>query len=151
MFRKALVLLAIFSLVGCASVPMGDPKLDAELKAFPVKPNVAGVYIYRNETLGAAITLPVELDGKHLGRTASKTYFYEEVAPGKHTVTSRGENDDTISFDAIAGKLYFIWQEIKMGFFQPRTKVHLVNEEEGRKGVLESKLAAKGAPAKAQE
>ena len=146
MFKNALILLAIFSLVGCASVPMGDPAEDARLKTFPVKPNVAGVYIYRNETLGAAITLPVELDGKHLGRTASKTFFYEEVAPGKHTVTSRAENDETLSFDAIAGKLYFIWQEIKMGLFQPRTKLHLVGDEEGRNGVLESKLAAKGQP-----
>ncbi|MEJ2141843.1 MAG: DUF2846 domain-containing protein [Gammaproteobacteria bacterium] len=150
MLKNASLLLILFSLVGCASVPMGDPAEDARLKTFPVKPNVAGVYIYRNETLGAAITMPIELDGKNLGRTASKTYFYEEVAPGKHSVTSRGENDDTLTFDAVAGKLYFIWQEIKMGFFQPRTKLHQVGDEEGRKGVLESKLAAKGGKAKAE-
>lgn len=146
MLKKLAILFALFSLVGCASVPMGDPGEDARLKTFPVKPNVAGVYVYRNEVMGAAITIPVDLDGEHLGRTASKTYFYKEVAPGKHKVTSRAENDEVLEFDTIAGKLYFIWQEIKMGLFQPRTKLHLMNDEEGRKGVLESKLAAKGQP-----
>lgn len=150
MLKKMLILTAIINLVGCASVPMGDPGEDARLKTFPVKPDVAGVYIYRNEVLGAAITVPVELDGEHLGRTASKTYFYKEVAPGKHKVASRAENDEVLELDTIAGKLYFIWQEIKMGFFQPRTKLHLMSDEEGRKGVLESKLAVKGDPAKAQ-
>ena len=151
MFKKVLVLIAIFSLVGCASVPMGDPTEDTRLKTFPVKPNTSGVYIYRNEVMGAAITLPIELDGKHLGRTASKTYFFEEVAPGKHKVVSRAENDEVLEFETIAGKLYFIWQEIKMGFFQPRTKLHLVDSEQGRKGARESKLAVKGDPAKTQE
>jgi len=50
MFKK-LVLVAIFAfgVVGCASVPMGDVKKNAELKTFTSKPGVAGVYIYRNE------------------------------------------------------------------------------------------------------
>ena len=151
MLKQSLVLIAIFSLVGCASVPMGDPGEDARLKTFPVKPDTAGVYVYRNEVFGAALTIPVELDGKHLGRTASKTYFYKEVKPGKHNVVSRGENDERLDFNTVAGKLYFIWQEIKMGMFAPRTKLHLVSDEVGRAGVLESKLAAEGAPVKAQE
>lgn len=121
---------------------MGDPQQDTAAKNFAVKPNVAGVYIYRNESLGAAKKMNVNMDGKYLGQTAAKTYFYTEVAPGKHTVTSTGENTDTLSFDAVAGKLYFIWQEIKMGMLDARTKLHLVSEAEGKKGVMESKLAA---------
>lgn len=143
MLKKcALTSVIVLSLVGCASVPMGDASRDAALKSFAAKPDVAGVYIYRNESLGAAVRMDLELDGKPLGQTAAKTYFYTEVPPGKHSVTSRSENDDTLQFETVAGKLYYIWQEVKMGLLYARTKLHLVGDEEGKKGVLESKLAA---------
>lgn len=143
MLRKfALISFITLTMVGCASVPMGDAKKDAELKSFTPKPDVAGVYIYRNESFGAAIRMDVEVDGKPVGQTAAKTYFYKEVTPGKHTVTSKSENSDSIEVDAVAGKLYYIWQEVKMGLLYARTKLSLVNEDEGQKGVQESQLAA---------
>ena len=143
LFRQfALISLVTMTLVGCASVPMGDAKKDAELKSFTSKPDVAGLFIYRNESIGAAIRMDVEVDGKPVGQTAAKTYFYKEVAPGRHTVTSKSENTDTIEVDTMAGKRYYIWQEVKMGLLYARTKLTLVSEEEGKKGVLESLLAA---------
>ena len=130
------------ALVGCASVPMGDPAQDASLKTFQAAPaGKAGLYVYRNETFGAAVKLNLAVDGQALGSSASKTYFYKELAPGKHTVTSYGENTDTLDFEAIAGKLYYVWQEVKMGLFAPRTQLHLATEKDGQSGVLESKLA----------
>jgi hypothetical protein len=136
------VLLVVIGLAGCASVPMGDVGRDAELKSFAPKPGVAGLYIYRNESIGAAIRMDVEVDGKPLGQSAAKTYFYKEVTPGKHTITSKSENTDSIEVDTAAGKLYYIWQEVKLGLLYARTKLTLVGEEEGRKAVLECKLAA---------
>ncbi|MDK2122643.1 DUF2846 domain-containing protein [Parachitinimonas caeni] len=133
--------LSIF-MVGCASVPMGDPAKDAELKKFSSKPEVAGVYIYRNESFGGAVKMDVAVDGKELGSTAAKTYLYTEVAPGKHTVTSKAENTAELTLDAVAGKLYYVWQEVKMGVMSARSKLSLVDEETGKKGVNESKLAA---------
>ena len=143
MFRKfALISFVTMTLVGCASVPMGDVKRDAELKSFTPKPDVASLFIYRNESFGAAIKMDVEVDGKSVGQTAAKTYFYKEVAHGKHTVTSKSENTESIDVDTVAGKIYYIWQEVKMGLLYARTKLTLVSEEEGKKGVLESQLAA---------
>ena len=143
MIRLISAAMMVLALVGCANVPMGDPARDAQLKTFPAaSPGKAGVYIYRNETFGAAVKVNLSMDGENLGSTASKTYFYKEVAPGKHTVTSHAENTDKLDFEAAAGKLYFIWQEIKMGLFQPRTNLQLVPEAKGREGVRESKLAA---------
>ena len=143
MFRQfALISLVTMTLVGCASVPMGDAKKDAELKSFTPKPGVAGLYIYRNESFGAAIRMDVEIDGQPIGQTAAKTYFYKEVAPGRHTVTSKSENTDSIEVETVAGKLYYIWQDVKLGLLFARTKLSLVGEEEGRNGVLESQLAA---------
>ena len=141
--KSASFILLLVTVAGCATVPMGDPKQDAALKTFTPKADVAGVYIYRNETMGAAVRMDVEVDGKALGQTAAHTFFYTELPPGKHTVTSKAENTDSLEIDTIAGKLYYVWQEVKMGILYARTKLHLItNEEEGRKGVLDSKLAA---------
>lgn len=142
MFKFLAGCLLIISLVGCATVPMGNSTQDELLKRFNPKSDVAGIYIYRNESIGFPFHMDVEVDGNPLGQTAAHTYFYTEVPPGTHTVTSKAENSDTIQFNTVAGKLYYIWQEVKMGVLTPRTKLHLVSEEEGKKGVLDCKLAA---------
>jgi hypothetical protein len=140
--RHLLPLIVVVLLSACASVPMGDTKQDSIAKTFVAKSNVAGIYIYRNESFGAALRMDVEVDGKPIGQSAAKTYFYLDVPPGKHTFTSKSENEDTITIDVLAGKLYFIWQEVKMGLLYARTKMSLVSEEEGKRGVLESQLAS---------
>ena len=86
--------------------------------------------------------MDVEVDGKPLGQTAAKTYFYTELAPGKHLITSKSENSDTLEINALPGKLYYIWQEVKMGVLYARTKLHLIDDAEGQRGVLETQLAA---------
>lgn len=135
-----IAMLAI-ALVGCASVNMGDPKQDIALKNFSIPPDKSGVYIYRNEAFGGAVKMDVELDGKPIGQTAAKTYLYKEVSPGRHTFTSKAENDATIEVDAKLGTLMYIWQEVKMGFMFARTNLQIVSEAEGKKGVLETTLA----------
>ena len=133
------VALVAASLVGCASVPMGDAKQDAALKTFTVAPDKAGIFVYRNETMGAAIKMDVALDGAPIGQTAANTYLYKEVAPGKHTVTSQGE--DKLEVNAAPGTLTFIWQEVRMGMMAAGSKLHLVDATQGKKGVNETQLA----------
>lgn len=129
------------ALTGCASVPMGDAKRDAALKTFQVPADKAGIYVYRNESMGAAVKMNVIIDGQNIGETAANTYMYKEVLPGKHSVSSKAENTDTVDVDLKPGALVFIWQEVKMGLMYSRTKLHLVSEQEGKKGVTETKLA----------
>ncbi len=140
---KRLLLAAFFalSLVDCASVNMGDPKQDAAAKTFKAPQGNAGLYIYRNESMGAAVKMDVEIDGKPVGQTGAKTFLYKEVAPGKHTITSKAENTETLAVDAKPGVLYYIWQEVKMGVMSARNKLQLVDEATGKKGVLETNLA----------
>lgn len=147
MKKLAAGLLVSFALVGCVSVPMGDAQRDASAKNFTVPADKAGIYVYRNETFGAAVRMKVELDGKPAGETAAKTFIYQEVEPGKHTVTSKAENTDTLEVDAKPGALVYVWQEVKMGIMMARSKLRLVSEEVGKKGVLESKLVAEPASA----
>lgn len=138
---KLIGLFMLLGLVGCASVPMGDKKQDTYLKNFSSVPDKAGLYVYRNESFGGAVKMDVEVDGKPIGVTAAKTYLFKELMPGKHTVASRAENSDSIELDVQPGKLYYIWQEVKMGVLYARTKLHLVDEVVGQKGVNETKLA----------
>jgi hypothetical protein len=74
------------------------------------------IYIYRNETLGAALSMPITVNGKSIGSSGAKTFFKLDLPAGKHALTSQG---DTSKLELVteAGKLYFVWQEVKMGFF----------------------------------
>lgn len=139
--KKMIVVTAVASvLAGCASVPLGDAKMDAQAKTFVAPKDKAGLYIYRNESMGAVAKMTVVIDGQTVGQTAAKTFIYKEVPPGKHVITSIAENTDTLEMDAQPGKLAFIWQEVKMGILSARSKLHLVSTEEGKKGVEETKL-----------
>jgi hypothetical protein len=40
------------------------------------------------------------------------------------------------------GRNYYIWQEVKMGMWQPRSQLHEVGESEGQKAVLECHRAS---------
>jgi hypothetical protein len=131
---------------GCASVPMTSIDEDVKAKSFSVPADKSNIYLYRNETIGGAIGMPVSLDGKLAGKTGPNTYFMWQVDPGSHEVSSITENTSTLIINTEAGKSYFIWQEVKMGFWQPRSKLQEVNEETGRKGVNECKRAQSNTP-----
>ena len=136
----ASVLVASAIVSGCASVPMANPERDTQAKTFSVKPNKANIYIYRNESMGAAIKMPVAVDGKLVGDTAAKTYLLVEVNPGAHKIVSKTENDSTLDVNAEANKNYFVWQEVKMGGFSARSQLQLVDEATGKAAVNECKL-----------
>ena len=142
----SILFIAVTSLFlgGCASVQMASDTEDMAAKKFVTKPDAGRLYIYRNESMGAAIKMPVSIDGQIVGETASKTYLLLDVKPGAHVIRSHTENTPTLNINAEAGKLYFIWQEVKMGLMQAGSALHQVEQLQGRDGVLECKLAAGG-------
>lgn len=119
---------------------MAPNNLDDEAKQFSTTEDKSGLYIYRNETFGAAIKMPVSLDGKLLGQTAAKTYFHTEVEPGDHTINSVTENTSSLRINTRPGQNYYVWQEVKMGLFTARSRLHLVDEAKGKEDVLACKL-----------
>ena len=137
-FVSVLILL----LTGCASVPMAPLDQDTKAKDFSPAPNKASLYIYRNESMGAAIPMTVSVNGKALGQTAAQTYFRLNIMPGKYSVESHAENVSSFSLPVEAGKNYFVWQEVKMGMWMARSLLQQVDEATGRAGVTESKLIA---------
>jgi len=134
-------LAAVVLASGCASVQMASEQQDSAAKSYAVKPGTANIYVYRNEQMGAAIKMPVALNGKLVGDTAAKTYLLLQVTPGSHTIVSKTENDATVTVNAQAGRNYFVWQEVKMGMMQARSLLHIMDESTGKAGVAECKLA----------
>ena len=111
MLKKIITVYALALAVlasGCVSVPMASPERDTAAKTFTVKPDKANIYVYRNETLAAAMKMPIVLNGKLVADTASMTYLLLEVPPGSHTLISKTENDSTLMLNADAGRNYFI-------------------------------------------
>lgn len=133
---KAAAISAIVLMYGCASINKAPASVDAESKQFKANPAVSQVYVYRNETMGAALSMPVTVNGKLAGTTGPHSFFKFDLPAGYHTITSQG-NESTLSVKTEAGKLYFVWQEVKMGAFSGGSKLQLVSEEQGKKGVAE--------------
>jgi hypothetical protein len=144
MFKRVLTMAAVIVAValstGCASVQMASADRDTAAKSFATKADKANIYVYRNESMGAAVKMDVTLDGKALGQTAAKTYFKVEVPAGEHTLISKAENDSVLAVKADAGKNYFVWQEVKMGVLYARSALQLVDEAAGKAAVQECKL-----------
>lgn len=130
-------------ITGCASVPMASVQEDMAKKTFsePAQ-NKAGLYVYRNCFVGQALKKSLYLDNVFIGETANKVYFYKEVSPGNHQLSTESEfSNNSLNFHAEKGKNYFAEQYIKMGLFVGGANVRMVSEEEGKKNVLDSKLA----------
>lgn len=136
----ALIAVAIVTLSGCASVPMASHAEDVKAKQFMPPKGKSNIYVYRNEFLGGAVAMEIDLDGKQVAVTRANNFVRLVVEPGKHTITSHAENEDTVEVVAKENKNQYVWQEAKMGVLMARTKLHVVGEEEGKQGVRECKL-----------
>ncbi len=134
--------LLLFS--GCASTsPQAPSHIDAKAKQFATAKGKSNIYVYRNEFFGAAVSMPVTLDGENVGSTGANTYLKLRTNPGRHVITSKAETIHTLKLTTKANKNYFVWQEVKMGVISARSKLKLVSKVEGKKGVRECKMILK--------
>lgn len=132
-------MLAIILVTGCASVKKASVDRDSETKLFKPNSEVAQVYVYRNETLGAALSMPVTVNGKLAGTTGPKSFFKFDLPAGKHTLTSQGDKS-VLDLTTQKGEIYYVWQEVKMGVMSGGSKLQLVDKATGQKGVLQCSL-----------
>lgn len=125
----------------CVSIPRAAPEHDRAAKTFAPPPGKANLYVFRDESMGAAVKMSVILDGRILGDSGSGTYVLAAIDPGPHRVVSKApEADAVLDFTAEADKNVFVWQEVKMGVFSARTALHLVDEKSGRERVATCEL-----------
>ncbi len=113
-------------------------------KAFLAKPDKAIIYLYRSETLGFAAPITVAVDGRTAGKTLGQTYLVLEVEPGEHEIASVAEDMATLRIIAQPGQQYYVWQEVKVGMWKVRSKLHRVDEAQGQSGVAECAIAKPG-------
>lgn len=138
-----LIISSVILLFGCASVKMASKDEDTTLKKFtPPPPDKAGLYIYRNSFLGQALYKDIYVDSVFIGETANGVYFYLEILPGTHTISTESEfGENSVMFEAEQGKNYFAEQFVKAGVFVGGAGIEMVDESVGMQQVLDCELA----------
>ena len=138
---------AVLLVSGCASVDMASKAESASAKEFksPAQGN-AGVYIYRDSGFGSALKKDIWIDGKCVGESAPKVFFYTEVEGGKtHKIDTESEfSPNTLEQMFESGKKYFIRQYIKLGVFVGGAGLENIAEEQGKKDIANLELAKPG-------
>ncbi len=140
-------LIAAVFLSGCASVDMASKEESNKAKEFntPSAGN-AGVYLYRDSALGAALKKDLWVDGKCIGESAPNVFFYTEVEGSKsHKFDTESEfSPNTLELTTDAGKNYFIRQYIKMGLVVGGAGLEVIPEADGKKAVKSLGMAKPG-------
>lgn len=115
---------------------------DAAAKEFKApSEGMAGVYIYRNSSIGQMIKKDLFIDDELIGTSINKVYFYAEVTPGSHTISTESEfSNNSVEFIAEAGKHYFFRQYMKFGVFIGGAGIEQVPDDEGIKNVQKTSL-----------
>jgi hypothetical protein len=147
LLRGGLMLAVVTLSSGCASVPLSSGADSAAARAFPApEDGKAGIYVYRSSFAGKALKKDVWIDGKCVGQSADKVFFYEQVQGGvEHKLSTESEfSPNDLLLYAEAGKNYFVRQIIKMGVFVGGAKLERVSDEEGKAEVSDLKLAQSG-------
>lgn len=143
MIRTIAAAITVTALAACSSVPMGTPEQDAALKLFKPVDGKAVIYVYRDETMWMTNRMDIQVNGVEIGSTTGLTYIQAELPPGRHQITSKAEDNHTITIEAKPGQILYVWQEVKMGGWMARSKLQVVDEATGQAGVRKTKLAVR--------
>jgi hypothetical protein len=135
-----LYFLMALSVVGCASPVRAPAERDAAAKVFVPVDNKAVLFIYRNENFGAAIGMPIRVNGQDIGETGAKTFFRLNLSSGMYVIASEAENTSELPLTLSEGQEYYVWQEVRMGIWKARSSLRQVDKKTGIEGVLESAL-----------
>jgi len=140
-------LLIAATLAGCASVDMVPAEESARSKQFsPPAEGKAGIYVYRNSSMGKSLKKDLWVDGNCLGRSAPNTFFYTEVAGNQtHKIETESEfSTNSLDLMVESGKQYFVRQFIKWGVLVGGADLERVDDVQGRKDVAELAQAKAG-------
>jgi hypothetical protein len=120
---------------------LSDKDKDKMAKSLQPADGKALVYILRPAGLAMLIRMNVRCDSLHIGSTKAHNFVYTMLEPGQHTLMSFSENRAKLEITVEAGKVYFVKQEVTMGFAYAETGLTLLDEKEGQKYLQKCKLA----------
>lgn len=131
---------SILFLSACATIPYSSIEQDQDAKLFNQPPSgKSSLYIFRDETFSGYLAFKVKIDNQTLGESKGETYFYQIIDPGLHRVTGISLSPSVLTFEAIAGESYYIWQDVQVGLLVAGNELKMVSPERGKRGVLKSK------------
>lgn len=148
MNKKLLILLGTFAFLGgCASVPTESVEVTEEVKKFELpEEDKAGLYVYRDSTLGGALKKDIWVDTECLGESAPRTFFYKQVPGDKeYTLSTESEfGNNNLKLFMENGQNYFVRQYLLLGVFVGRAKLELMEAEKAKASIANLKLAKNG-------
>jgi hypothetical protein len=140
----SLSLLVVFFFSGCAPSSSPEPKApsskETQSKSFKTDKKYADIYLCRNSFMGSLWDFPIIVDGKLLGETTAYCHFHWKMKPGKHIIQSKADNTFTLELNTKSNTNYFIIQETKTGMMKAGAELKVVDEAEGKKCVLATKM-----------
>jgi hypothetical protein len=128
-----LLLAATMLLVaGCATGPMYS---EMKSKITPLAAGQGRVFVYRDSSLGAAITPKVNINGKVVGVSRGNGFFYTDLPAGEYRLAAETEVERSLTFSLAAGETKYVRASISLGFFVGRLNFDLVNRTEGEQAL----------------
>ena len=141
-FKWLLCSFFAISLISCASVSKAPEGQDSAAKEFQAPADKGVVYLYRTgRALNAAGQLLVKVNGVDAGGTGPGSFFKWNLKPGVYTFTSStAESSATVQIEVMAGQVYFIRQDAKVGVGDGRVGMKEVDSQKGMREVKSCKL-----------
>ena len=131
---------ASFILVGCASKSNYAPKEVSDNAKLFNKPSdgKAGIYIYRIVSPGGQFEMDLFINDMFIDSSYSNMIYYLEVDGDKeYKISTESEfSPNDLLLKTEKNKLYFIKQYIRMGVFVGGANLEVVDEEVGKKAIL---------------
>ena len=126
---------AVLVLGGCASTPQAAAERDAEAKQFIARPDVATIYVYRDDFASLAPGTDetvLYVDGRLIGATLPQSFFRFYARAGEHLLHGYGYDQGTLKMDTRSGEIYFVSLQTAGG----TSRFTLVEPETGERDIL---------------
>jgi hypothetical protein len=151
MFRKLACAVAICAVLPVSAAYASSPKYSVHHATEPaVGPTVGRIYFYRESSmLGMAMEPAIKVDGNKVGESSSGDYFYVDLAPGTHEVSTSTEKKETTSVTVTAGQTIYVKTEVSMGFLVGHVSPEVVPNDTAESEIQDCHFAGTDAPAAA--
>lgn len=137
--RSSLAALALAA-AGCATIPRAPREADARARTMDVPEGRALVYVFREDALEGAYTLPLLANSIRIGELPLDAYWLLDVPPGELRLEFPfGDGATRLRMRVEAGARYFVRQSVRrwpMETVRVQTaKLVPVDERTGRAGL----------------
>jgi hypothetical protein len=114
-------ILILCAVIGGCGGPSHMIRQDKTLDVREVKPlpGKSAIVVARMTKFGGAVEFEAYLDKKMFGVTKGLSCFMKnDVEPGLHYISARGENLDTLMMTLDPDKTYYVQHDVRMGFWK---------------------------------